>query len=68
MSFVAALLPVLVYIFVVFELDSFSFLSVKKLLLLVGSGMLAALICFGLFWVLDAYVPERVSDFLYPVL
>ena len=68
MSFVAAFLPVLVYIFVVFELDSFSFLSVKKLLLLVGSGMLAALICFGLFWVLDAYVPEKVSDFLYPVL
>ena len=35
MSFVAALLPVIIYIFVVYELDSFSFLSVKKLLLLV---------------------------------
>ena len=35
MSFVAALLPVFVYIFVVYELDSFSFLSVKKLLLMV---------------------------------
>ncbi len=48
MSFVAAFLPVLVYIFVVFELDSFSFLSVKKLFLLVGCGMLAALFCLSL--------------------
>jgi RsiW-degrading membrane proteinase PrsW (M82 family) len=68
MSFVAALLPVLVYIFVVFELDSFSFLSVKKLFLLVGCGMLAALFCYGLFWVLDFFVPVKVSDFLYPLL
>ena len=67
-SFVAALLPVAVYIFVVYELDSFSLLNVKKLLLLVGVGMLAALVCFGLFWVLDAFVAERVSEVLYPVL
>ena len=68
MTFVAALLPVLVYIFVVFELDSFAFLNVKKLLMLVGSGMLAALFCLGLFWVLDSFVPVKVSDFLYPLL
>lgn len=67
-SFVAALLPVVIYIFVVYELDSFSFLSIKKLLLLVGCGMLAAVFCFGLFWLLDAVVPENASEMLYPVL
>ena len=67
-SFVAALLPVAVYIFVVYELDSFALLNVKKLLLLVGFGMLAALICFGLFWVLDAFIAERVSEIAYPIL
>ena len=68
MSFIAALLPVAIYIFVVYELDSFSLLSVKRLLLLVGAGMGAALVCFGLFWLLDAFIPESVSDYLYPLL
>ena len=68
MSFIASLLPVAIYIFVVYELDSFSLLSVKRLLLLVGAGMGAALLCFGLFWLLDAFIPVSVSDFLYPLL
>lgn len=68
MPFVAALLPVAVYIFVVYELDSFSLLGVKKLLMLVGCGMLAALLCFGLFQLLDPFVPVRLSEFLYPLL
>lgn len=68
MPFVAALLPVVVYIFVVYELDSFSLLSVKKLLMLVGCGMLAALLCFGLFLLLDFIVPARLSEFIYPLL
>ena len=68
MPFVAALLPVVVYIFVVYELDSFSLLSVKKLLMLVGCGMLAALLCFGLFLLLDLFVLARVSEFIYPLL
>ncbi|MBR4771201.1 MAG: PrsW family intramembrane metalloprotease [Bacteroidales bacterium] len=68
MSFIASLLPVAIYIFVVYELDSFSLLSVKRLLLLVGAGMGAALVCFGLFWLLDTFIPVSVSDFLYPLL
>lgn len=68
MSFVASLLPVVLYIFAVYELDSFSLLSIRKLLLLVGCGMLAALLCFGLFQVLDPFVSARVSDVLYPLL
>ena len=68
MSYVAALLPVVIYILVVYGLDSFSLLSTKRLLLLVAAGMLAALACFGLFRLLDSVVPETVSDYLYPVL
>lgn len=68
MSIVAALLPVAIYIFVVYRLDSFALLSVRRLVLLVLSGMLAALACFGLFSLLDRVVAENVSDHLYPLL
>ena len=68
MSFVAALLPVAIYIFVVYELDSFSLMSVKRLLLLVLYGMLMAVACFGLFWLFADAIPERVSDFVYPLI
>ncbi|MBP5336094.1 MAG: PrsW family intramembrane metalloprotease [Bacteroidales bacterium] len=68
MPFVAALLPVAVYIFVVYKLDSFSLLSVKRLLVLVLSGMLTALASFGLFRLLDPHLTETTSDYLYPLL
>ena len=68
MSFLAALLPVAIYILVVYELDSFSLVSVKNLLLLVLSGMAAALICFGLFSLTGRVVPENVSDYADPVI
>lgn len=68
LSIAAALLPVVLYILAVYGLDNFSLISIKRLLLLVGSGMLAALACFGLFLLLDKVIPETVSNFLYPVL
>ena len=68
MPFVAALLPVAIYIFVVYKLDSFSLLSVKRLLLLVLAGMLTALASFGLFRLLDPHLTEATSDYLYPLL
>jgi RsiW-degrading membrane proteinase PrsW (M82 family) len=68
MSFVAALLPVVIYIVVVYVLDSFALISVKRLLALVLSGMAAALVCFGLFWLVSPYVPESVSNFMDPVV
>jgi RsiW-degrading membrane proteinase PrsW (M82 family) len=68
MPFVAALLPVAIYILVVYKLDSFSLLSVKRLLLLVLSGMLTALASFGLFQLLDPHLSETASDYLYPLL
>lgn len=68
MSFVAALLPVVVYIIVVYVLDSFALISVKRLLLLVLCGMAAALACFGLFQLTWMILPETVSDFVDPVV
>ena len=68
MSFVAALLPVVVYIIVVYVLDSFALISVKRLLLLVLCGMAAALACFGLFQLTWTVLPESVSDFVDPVI
>ena len=68
MSFVAALLPVAIYIFVVYALDKFSLISVKRLLLLVLCGMLTALACFGIFLLTGRFIPENVSDFLNPVV
>ena len=44
-SFLAALLPIAIYIFVVYKLDNFSLLSVKRLLTLVLCGMLTAVVC-----------------------
>ncbi len=68
MSYVAAFLPVAIYIFVVYKLDNFALLSVKRLLLLVLSGMGAALVCFGLFMLTDKFLSERASDFVVPVV
>lgn len=68
MSFVAALLPVAIYIFVVYSLDSFSLVSVKSLVLLVLSGMVTALACFGLFSFTGMYLTEELSNYLDPVM
>ena len=68
MSFVAALLPVVIYILVVYMLDSFALISVKRLLLLVLCGMVAALACFGLFQLTGSFLPDRVSDYVNPVV
>lgn len=67
-SFMAALLPIAIYIFVVYKLDNFSLLSVKRLMTLVLCGMLAALACYGLFTQTGKVIPEHVSDVVYPVM
>lgn len=68
MSFAVALFPVVLYIFVVYTLDNFSLVGIRDLVLLVGTGLLAAAACFGLFRLTDPFVSERVSDYLYPIL
>lgn len=68
MSYVAALLPVAVYIIVVYKLDSFSLVSVKSLIFLVSSGIAAALVCFGLFSLTGRIMPEKISDYFNPIM
>lgn len=68
MLFVAAILPVVIYIFVVYKIDNFSLISVKNLLLQVLYGMVAALVCFGLFQLTGSILSENQSEFFNPVL
>ena len=68
MQFVAAILPVVIYIFVVYKIDHFSLISVKNLLLQVLCGMVAALVCFGLFQLTGSILSENQSEFFNPVL
>ena len=67
-SFLAALLPIAIYIYVVYRLDNFALLSVRRLLTLVASGMGAAIVCFGLFELTGRILPQEVSDFADPVM
>ena len=68
MQFVAALLPVVIYIFVVYKIDHFSLISVKNLFLQVLCGMVAALVCFGLFQLTGQILSESQSEFFNPVM
>lgn len=68
MLFVAALLPIVIYIFAVYKIDNFSLISVKNLFLQVLCGMVAALVCFGLFQLTGMILSENQSDYFNPVL
>ena len=68
MLFVAALLPVVIYIFVVYKIDHFSLISIKNLFLQVLCGMVAALACLGLFQFTGSIFSENQSEFFNPVL
>ena len=68
MLFVAALLPVVIYIIVVYQIDNFSLISVKRLLLLILCGMLTALACFALFQLTGKIIPQSQSDFVNPII
>lgn len=68
MLFIAALLPVVIYIFVVYQIDNFSLISVKRLLLLILCGMLTALACFALFQLTEQILSESQSDSVNPII
>ena len=68
MLFVAALLPVVIYIFVVYKIDNFSLINVKNVFMQVLCGMVAALACFGLFQLTGSILSENQSEFFNPVL
>ena len=68
MLFVAALLPVIIYIFMVYKIDNFSLINIKDLFLQVLCGMVAALACLGLFQFTGSIFSENQSEFFNPVL
>ena len=68
MLFVAALLPVIIYIFMVYKIDNFSLINVKNVFMQVLCGMVAALACFGLFQLTGSILSENQSEFFNPVL
>ncbi len=68
MLFVAALLPVVIYIFAVYKIDHFSLISIKNLFLQVLCGIVAALVCFALFQLTGLMLSENQSDVFHPVL
>ena len=60
MQFVASLLPIIIYILVVYKIDNFALVNMRRLLQLVVGGMLMALVCFGLFSWLADWLPDGV--------
>ena len=68
MLFIASILPVIIYIFMVYKIDNFSLINVKNLFLQVLCGMVAALACFGLFQLTGSILSENQSEFINPVL
>ena len=65
MLFIASILPVIIYIFMVYKIDNFSLINVKNLFLQVLCGMVAALVCFGLFQLTGLILSENQSDLLW---
>lgn len=49
MSFIAALLPVAIYLAVVYSIDRFAIVSLRRLLMLVLCGVVTAVVCFAIF-------------------
>ena len=68
MLYIAAILPIVIYILIVYKIDNFSLISVKNLFLQVLCGMVAAVVCFGLFQLTEPILSESQSEFFNPVL
>lgn len=68
MLFVLAFLPVVIYIIVVYQIDKFALISVKRLLQLILCGMLTALVCYGLFRMTGQILSDKQSAYVNPVL
>ena len=68
-----AILPVVIYIVVVYTIDRFSLISLRRLMLLVLCGVLAAALCFGIFqlWSVDSQLSTfnfQLSTFTDPIV
>jgi RsiW-degrading membrane proteinase PrsW (M82 family) len=66
MEFIAAFLPVFIYLEVVYSIDRFSLISLRRLLHLVLCGVLAAVICFGIFRLVT--FSSQISTFTNPLV
>ena len=62
----AAILPVVVYIVVVYSIDRFALISARRLLMLVLCGVLAGLLCFGIFQLTP--LNARLSNWTDPIV
>ena len=65
MAFIAAFLSVFIYLEVVYSIDRFSLISLRRLLHLVLCGLLAALICFFTFRLIP--FPSHLSTSITPI-
>ena len=68
-----AILPVIIYIVVVYTIDRFELISLRRLMLLVLCGVLAAVVCFGIFqlWSADSQLSTfnfQLSTFNLPLV
>ena len=68
MLFVVSLLPIVIYLVVIYNIDHFALVSMKRLALLVLGGMVAALVCFGLFRLMEGILSDDQSDVVHPVM
>ena len=68
MLFVVSLLPIVIYLVVIYNIDHFALVSMKRLALLVLGGMVAALVCFGLFRLMEGVLSDDQSDVVHPVM
>ena len=68
MLFAVSLIPIIVYIIFIYKIDHFALISIKRLLVLVLSGMLTALACFGLFRLTDRVISGGCADVVHPII
>ncbi|MGX8683486.1 MAG: PrsW family glutamic-type intramembrane protease [Bacteroidales bacterium] len=68
MLFAVSLIPIIVYIIFIYKIDHFALISIKRLLMLVLSGMLTALACFGLFRLTDRVISGGCADVVHPII
>ena len=68
MLFVVAFLPVVIYILAVYQIDKFALINVKRLVLLILCGMLAALVCYGVLRLTWQVMSENTSAYVDPVI
>lgn len=68
MLFITAIIPIVIYILVVYKIDHFSLISIKRLVWQVVWGMTAAGVCFALFQLTGQILSDNQSEIVNPVM